>query len=896
MIPNTTAQPRRSVPPVAALLTLLLLLAGFVVPVTADASSTMVVACGNVSLRTGAKTSATRKALIPAGTPVRAVSTVDGGSYSASCGGSTVSGSKWLKIDAVNGKTVSSLYGVSYVYAASKLFKAATTYATPPSAGTDSKGAALMRLVSADRKALGKSSLAIDPSLVAIARNAPFACPTKSSLTITGRARDMAVRSYFSHDIKGCRKSDGTAYRAREILAVLYGYTGSRSEIIHWNSAGTADTTYKVGCDSNGSNCKGGTITVSKTVATAQRNFMSSSTHRAVELSTTYDRFGCGSKKAPDSARVYYACLFTAGGPTVLAKPTPTPSPAPTSKLANASCSVNLRTKATTSATRKATIAPGTTVRVIATVTAGGSYSTECGGKDISGKSWFKIDRVNGKSVSSLYGVSAVYGAAGLFRPASTTTAALPPESIGTVGQTAADSAEVTVDATPTPTPDPSPTPTPTPSPSPTPSPTPDPSPTPSPTPNPSPTPSPSPTPLIAKVYTLTSSVTFYGRGYGHGVGLSQYGARGRAAAGQGYAAILAHYFQGTTLGTVANSQIRVLVLNDFAASSTHPLTIYGRTGTFTIDGISKTFPKDARVRIYPTTSSGTTWKVVVTSAGGTTLHNGSIAKSFRIRPAQTSTRLQNYSKPSSYDRYRGVLRIVASTKVDVINELPLESYLRGVVPAEMPSTWHAEALKAQTIAARSFAARRLRPGVSTFDLYDDTRSQVYQGVLREATSTNTVITATAGKVVKSGSSIANTFFHSTGGGATENNENVFVSASGAKVAGPVSYLRGSSDRAPDGKLYDASSPYISWKTATYTRSQLSAWLAGDSRTNVGSVVKLDLRNRGVSGRLISVTIIGSTGTKKTVSGDVFRSVINARRPSGDPLFRGNYFALTPVP
>ena len=250
---------------------------------------------------------------------------MDGGSYSASCGGSTVSGSKWLKIDAVNGKTVSSLYGVSYVYAASKLFKAATTYATPPSAGTDSKGAALMRLVSADRKALGKSSLAIDPSLVAIARNAPFACPTKSSLTITGRARDMAVRAYFSHDIKGCRNSDGTAYRAREILAVLYGYTGSRSEIIHWNSAGTADTTYKVGCDSNGSNCKGGTITVSKTVATAQRNFMSSSTHRAVELSTTYDRFGCGSKKAPDSARVYYACLFTAGGPTVLAKPTAHP-------------------------------------------------------------------------------------------------------------------------------------------------------------------------------------------------------------------------------------------------------------------------------------------------------------------------------------------------------------------------------------------------------------------------------------------------------------------------------------------------------------------------------------------------------------------------------------------
>ena len=114
---------------------------------------------------------------------------------------------------------------------------------------------------------------------------------------------------------------------------MLYGYTGSRSEIIHWNSAGTADTTYKVGCDSNGSNCKGGTITVSKTVATAQRNFMARRPTARWSFDA-YDRFGCGSAKAPDSARVYYACLFTVGGPTVLAKPTPTPAPTPTSKLA----------------------------------------------------------------------------------------------------------------------------------------------------------------------------------------------------------------------------------------------------------------------------------------------------------------------------------------------------------------------------------------------------------------------------------------------------------------------------------------------------------------------------------------------------------------------------------
>ena len=268
---------------------------------------------------------------------------------------------------------------------------------------------------------------------------------------------------------------------------MLYGYTGSRSEIIHWNSAGTADTTYKVGCDSNGSNCKGGTITVSKTVATAQRNFMSSSTHRAVELSTTYDRFGCGSSKAPDSARVYYACLFTVGGPTVLAKPTPTPTPTPTPKLTNASCSVNLRTKATTSATRKATIASGTTVRVVATITAGGSYSTECGGKDVSGKSWFKIDRVNGKSVSSLYGVSAVRRRrpvpSGLLDDRGT---AIGEHRDGRPdgrrrrrgGRRHADPTRIRRRRHHPPSPTPTPAPSPTPDPSPTPSPTPNPRPT----------------------------------------------------------------------------------------------------------------------------------------------------------------------------------------------------------------------------------------------------------------------------------------------------------------------------------------------------------------------------------------------------------------------------------
>jgi peptidoglycan hydrolase-like amidase len=121
------------------------------------------------------------------------------------------------------------------------------------------------------------------------------------------------------------------------------------------------------------------------------------------------------------------------------------------------------------------------------------------------------------------------------------------------------------------------------------------------------------------------------------------------------------------------------------------------------------------------------------------------------------------------------------------------------------------------------------------------------------------------------------------------------VSATGARVAGVVSYLRGSMDRDATGKSYDATSPYATWATATYTRAQLSAWFAADARTNVGTLTAIDLRNRGVSGRLISVTLIGSAGAKK-VSGDVFRSVFNAGRPNTDPMLRSTLFATAPIP
>jgi SpoIID/LytB domain protein len=398
----------------------------------------------------------------------------------------------------------------------------------------------------------------------------------------------------------------------------------------------------------------------------------------------------------------------------------------------------------------------------------------------------------------------------------------------------------------------------------------------------------------------VPSTVTFFGRGYGHGVGMSQYGARGRAFAGQTATQILAHYYVGATLGKVdPTTPIRVLVLPDFSASATKPIELYGRGTGWTMTGPTTVFPAGAKITVVPTVKTvdgvtKTTWRVTVTSTDGVVLY-AAATTGLRLTPAGPTGRIQVWTRPSTKDEYRGTIRVRLGSVAQVINETTLETYLRGVVPAEMPSTWPTEALKAQAIAARSYAARRLRPGTSYYDVKDDTTSQVYLGFEGERATTDAVISATAGRVLMSGSAIANTLFHSTGGGATEHNENVFVSSTGAKVAGPVSYLRGSSDRRADGTAYDDAAPFATWQMRPYTRSQLSAWLAADARTDVGTLQAWDLSRRGVSGRLISVTLVASGGTR-TVSGAVFRSVINAGRPATDPSMRSTLVDTKPIP
>ena len=205
---------------------------------------------------------------------------------------------------------------------------------------------------------------------------------------------------------------------------------------------------------------------------------------------------------------------------------------------------------------------------------------------------------------------------------------------------------------------------------------------------------------------------------------------------------------------------------------------------------------------------------------------------------------------------YRGVLEVSpAPSGLMAVNALDLESYIRGVVPAEIPATWPAEALKAQALAARTYALATRKP-VTGFDQYADTRSQVYRGVSAEKPTSDAAIAATAGEVVTYQGNPVVTYFFSTSGGRTENVENSFIGS----PAQP--WLRSVEDP------YDDVSPRHRWGPYRWSASTVSRKLGSLVK---GSFRSIRVTQRGASPRVVDATIVGTGGTTK-ITGPQLRS------------------------
>jgi len=320
-----------------------------------------------------------------------------------------------------------------------------------------------------------------------------------------------------------------------------------------------------------------------------------------------------------------------------------------------------------------------------------------------------------------------------------------------------------------------------------------------------------------------------HGRGFGHGVGMSAYGAYGYALQGKSHRFILGHYFTGTTIGTLSGPRV-VRVLLDISADDV------GFSGASGACGVA--LDPERSYQAHRIANS-----VALRNSAGKRLAN--CGRKLRAAGAGRIA-------IDGIGTYRGALETVPTESdpgsLNVVNALAVDQYVKGVIPNESPPSWPEEELKAQAIASRSFA---LTTGVggNGFDLYADTRSQVYEGLESEYARTNAMANATRGQVVEYDGEIAQTLFSACSGGHTESVENVFGTA--------IPYLVGVPDP------FDYHCPLHTW-TLRFSGPEISAKLSGYLKGKLKQVV---VTKRGISPRIITAKLIGSGGVS-TVTGE----------------------------
>jgi stage II sporulation protein D len=322
------------------------------------------------------------------------------------------------------------------------------------------------------------------------------------------------------------------------------------------------------------------------------------------------------------------------------------------------------------------------------------------------------------------------------------------------------------------------------------------------------------------------------GRGWGHGVGMSQWGANGFARRGTDYRRILAHYYRGTAITRAPVAKVRVLLT--------------GGKATLTISSEAPFRVRDAAGKVKSLTGKHVIGPGLRVKAKGAKQRTA-LEAPLVFLPGDEPLQLGR--------RYRGTIQVDrVGQRLRAINVVRLEQYLYGVVPAEVPDDWPAEVLKAQAVAARSYALATRKIG-GAFDLYPDVRSQVYRGVDEEEDTTNAAVDETAGQVLTYAGRLVIAYFHSTSGGRTASVQDVWP---GSK---PTPYLVGVDDP------YDSISPHHVWGPIVIPAARLQRVLKAPGRL-------LDVRTTvNGSSRADTVFGIGTQGEGSARAGDLRREL-----------------------
>ncbi len=318
------------------------------------------------------------------------------------------------------------------------------------------------------------------------------------------------------------------------------------------------------------------------------------------------------------------------------------------------------------------------------------------------------------------------------------------------------------------------------------------------------------------------------GGGFGHGIGIGAYGAYGYGKHGTGYKQILHHYFRGIAITKMKRAPlVRVL------------LTI--SPGDVAFSGATKACKRKlAPSRTYRAHRNGSSVRLL--SSSGKVL-----ARCGDLLHADSN----GHVDIDGLGNYRGALDVVptasASGSLNVINNLNVNNYARGVVPSEVPSVWPMATLKTFAVAARSIALST-DVGGNGFGLYPDTRTQVYGGMRAETDRTDVAVASTKNRVATYRGDPIQTFYTSATGGRTESRF----------LGGPaVPYLESVKDP------YDYYSPLHRW-TFRFSQPDMNARLGGYVS---GALRGIRVTQRGDSPRVDYAKLIGTGGTA-TIRGD----------------------------
>jgi stage II sporulation protein D len=353
--------------------------------------------------------------------------------------------------------------------------------------------------------------------------------------------------------------------------------------------------------------------------------------------------------------------------------------------------------------------------------------------------------------------------------------------------------------------------------------------------------------------------IAIHGRGYGHGHGLSQYGAEGAARKGLSARQILGFYYPHTRTGQYSR-EVRVWITEDTDNNTTvvngSGLTLHdlanGKTWTLPQKG---TIGAATRWRLSSTRSGQT--QVSYRTGGAWHVWRGFEGDGAFLRPGGVALVL-----PGGPVTYRGAIQSRTPTTGKpnqriTIDKLPLDQYVEGVVPREMPSYWHPAALRAQAVAARTYAAYETDHSTNgQYDLCDTSSCQVYGGKSAEVSSTNDAVAKTAHQIRTYAGGPAFTQFSASNGGWTAHYE--------------VPYLPAKQDP------YDgwSGNPYSSWTVNVAATKIEKAWPA------LGNLESIQVNQRDGNGlwggRILALTLTGSKSAL-SMTGTDFQSTLGLR-------------------